>query len=466
MKRERKIWVGIVTFLLLIILINFNLQHSKADENQEKLFKSIFEKVYFNIKSSYIEKTEADKLLKGAIKGMIKTLDDPHTAFLEVEQKKNLEIETKGQYGGLGIVIGVRNNKLTVISPMEDTPAEKIGILAGDKIVKIEGEPVKDPELNEIVKQLRGKPGTKVTISIEREDMDELIDYTITRENIKIESVKYDKIEDIGYIRLITFSQTAPAELKKVLIKFQEEKIKGLIFDLRNNSGGLLDVAIRITDYDLDDGLIVYTKPRDDATHLSSTLNRKYNATGYSTLIGDTPMVVLVNHGTASASEILSGAIRDNKRGILIGTKTFGKGSVQSIINFTKDYAMRYTTAYYYTPNGTKIHKIGIEPDIEVKFPKITKDERKEIKRIQDEKIIENYLKDREEPDEKDMENYLKELAKKIKLNNRLTKKLIKDELYKKKKKPVCDFDFDVQLKMALQILQSEIAVILHRDKK
>ncbi len=394
MKRERKIWAGIVVLLLVILILNFNQQHSKADENKEKLFKNIFEQIYFNLKNSYIEKKEADELLKGAIKGMIKTLDDPHTAFLELEQKKNLEIETKGQYGGLGIVIGVRDNKLTVISPMEDTPAERIGIQAGDTIVKIEGEPVKDPDLNEIVKQLRGKPGTKVAISIEREGMDELIDYTITREVIKIKSIKSDIIDDIGYIRLISFNQNAPGELKKILKQFvKNDKIKGIIFDLRNNSGGLLDVAIRITDYFLEQGMIVHTKPRKDAVRLSSSLNKEYHATSSSTLVADIPMVVLVNHGTASASEIFSGAIRDNKRGILIGTKTFGKGSVQSIINFTKDYAMRYTTAYYYTPNGTKIHKIGIQPDIEIEFPKIIKEERKEINRIQNEKILENYFK-------------------------------------------------------------------------
>jgi len=471
MKKERTIWVGIVALLLSIILINLNNPHSRADENREILFKSIFEQAYNSLKNSYIEKVEPEDLLKGAIKGMIKVLDDPHTAFLEEQQKKSLEIETEGQYGGLGIVIGVRDKKLVVISPMEDTPAERIGIEAGDKIIQIEGEPVKDPDLNEVVKKLRGKPGTQVTIAIEREGIDELIDYTITREIIKLKNVKSAVINDIGYVKLISFSAVAPDQMKKVLKEFTEKNnIKGLIFDLRNNSGGLLDVAISISDFFLEQGLIVYTKTREDASQLSSALNRKYYARSGTTLIANIPMVVLVNHGTASASEIFAGAIRDNKRGILIGTKTFGKGSVQSVMKFHKDYAMRYTTAYYYTPSGTKIHKIGIEPDIEVEFPKITKTEMDKIKKVKNDKLIEKFLKQNENPDDKEIEEFIKEeLSKKTKLDTRLLKRLYLEEYYrihKDKKAPIYDIEYDPQLKMALQILQSEISTILHREKR
>ena len=440
MRKERKIWISIITSLLIIIIYNINHPHIKAAENQERLFTGFFQTVYKTIKNSYIDEKETKELMVGAIKGMIKTLDDPHTALLELQQKENLEIEIRGQYGGLGIYISVRDNKLTVIAPMEDTPAQRAGILAGDRIVKIEGELVKNPDLNKIVKKLRGKAGTDVAISVEREGIDELIDYTLTRENIKIKSVKFTKIDNMGYIRLISFRKKAPGELKNALKKLiEKDKIKGIILDLRNNSGGLLDSAIKITDLFINEGIIVYTKTRTNAVNLSRGLNKKYYATSHTTVAGDIPLVVLVNKGTASASEILSGAIHDHKRGVLIGSTTFGKGSVQTVINLNNEYAMRYTTAYYYTPDGTKIHKKGIIPDIEVehKYPN-TKKENNEIKKIRDEKLVEDFIKKNKKPEKKDIDTFIKKLRRKrFGLKNKYIKQLIKKKLYKDKIAPV-----------------------------
>lgn len=467
MRRERIIWISIVVFLLTIILLNFNPNYTKAEEDNEKKYFALFEKVYYNLKKSYIDKKKSKDLMIAAIHGMIKKLDDPHTAFLEPKQKENLEIETTGEYGGLGIEIGIRDNKLTVISPIEDTPAHRAGIKAGDKIVKIEGETVVDPKLSEVVKKLRGKPKTKVEISIERDGIDELIDFTIVREKIKIKSVKSEVIDKVGYIRLVSFRKNAPKELKIILKKFvHKDKVKGVIFDLRNNPGGLLDVAVKVTDFFIDEGLIVYTKPRENSLNLYSALNRKFHAKKDTTIVKNIPLIVLVNHGSASASEIFSGAIKDHKRGILIGTKTFGKGSVQSVINLSDGYGLRFTTAYYYTPNGIKIHKIGIEPDIEVKMPRLTKNEIKNIKKLQNKKLIEKFLKKHKHKDfeDKDFEKFLKEVRNnKIELEKRIVKRLINQEKHRFKKMPLYDLDFDVQLKMAFQIIKSEISVIFNK---
>ncbi len=465
MKKERIIWVSIVTVLLTIILLSFNNHFTRADEDNEKKYFKLFEKVYYNLQKSYIEKKESKDLLIGAINGMIKILGDPHTAFLKPKQKENLEIETTGEYGGLGIEIGVRNNKLTIISPIGDTPAERSGVKSGDKIIKINSEPVVDPDLSKIVKILRGKPKTKVTISIEREGIDELLDFTITREIIKIKSVKSTVIDEIGYIRLISFRKNAPNELKKVLKKFiKKNKVKGIILDLRNNPGGLLNVAVKITDLFIKEGLIVYTKPRKDSLNYYSALNKKYYAVKKVTIADDIPLVILVNGGSASASEIFSGAVKDHKRGILIGTKTFGKGSVQSVINLDDGYGLRYTTAYYYTPDGTKIHKKGIEPDIEIKMPRLTKADIKAIKKLQDKKLINKFIKKNKEPKEKEINKFLDKLKKTdINLDRRTVKRLIKREIYRYKKMPLYDLDFDVQLKMGLQILKSEISIILKK---
>ncbi|MBU1078351.1 MAG: S41 family peptidase [Spirochaetes bacterium] len=466
MKKERIIWAGVVIILISIIVINFSIPGTKATEDDSRKYLDLFGRVFDSLKNSYIEKKESRELIVGAINGMIKTLNDPHTSFLEPKEKENLEIETTGEYGGLGIEIGIRDNKLTVISPIEDTPAEKAGIKSGDRIVKIEGESVVDPDLGKIVEKLRGKPQTKVTVSIEREGIDELIDFTIMREVIKIKSVKSDLIDDIAYIRLISFRKNASLELKSILSRYiNKKKIKGIIIDLRNNPGGLLDVAISISDLFIDKGLIVYTKPREDSLPYYSALNKKFYSQAAGTIPSNIPIVLLVNHGSASASEILSGAIKDHKRGILLGTKTFGKGSVQSVVNLNDGYGLRYTTAYYYTPNGTKIHNIGIDPDIELDIPNLSKDEIKEIAKLKEKDLIQTFLKKNKNPEKKEIDKFISEIkGNQVNLDERILNRIIKQEIYRDKKMPLYDLDWDIQLKMALDILKSEISGILNRN--
>jgi carboxyl-terminal processing protease len=313
------------------------------------------------IQASYVEEPKVDELINGAIKGMLQTLD-PHSSYLTPDMLKQVEVETKGSFGGLGIEIGVKDNVLTVIAPIEDTPASRAGLLAGDKIVRIENESTRDMSIMDAVKRMRGEPGTKVTVWIVREGSAEPKAYTITRDIIKIRSVKAKSLGDgIGYIKLNQFQQDTDHELEKALQVQVKEKggIKGLVLDLRNNPGGLLDQAVKVADKFIESGLIVYTDGRIENQKFKYTAHKEGTYLGF-------PIVVLVNAGSASASEIVAGALQDHGRAILLGTQTFGKGSVQTILPMEDGSAIRLTTARYYTPNGRSIQAKGIEPDIVV----------------------------------------------------------------------------------------------------
>jgi len=318
-----------------------------------------FGDVLSTVQASYVEEPNVDELVNGAIRGMLQTLD-PHSSYLTPEMLKQVEVETKGSFGGLGIEIGIKDGVLTVIAPIDDTPAYRAGLQAGDKIVRIENEPTRDMNVMDAVKRLRGEPGTKVTIWIAREGLSEPRSYAITRDIIKIRSVKSKPMGDgIGYIKLTQFQQDTDGELEKALQVLTKEKggLKGLVLDLRNNPGGLLDQAVKVSDRFIDSGLIVYTDGRIENQRF------KYFARKEGTYLGF-PMVVLVNAGSASASEIVAGALQDHGRAILLGTQTFGKGSVQTIIPMEDGSAIRLTTARYFTPSGRSIQAKGIEPDL------------------------------------------------------------------------------------------------------
>ena len=321
----------------------------------------LFGDVLSIVQSSYVEEVNVDNLVRGAVNGMVQTLD-PHSSYLTPEMLKQVEVDTKGVFGGLGIEIGMKDGLLTVIAPIEDTPAARAGLLAGDKIVKIENESTKNMNVMEAVKRLRGEPGSKVTITVVRESLPEPKAYTLTRDIIKIKSVKSKPMGDgIGYIRLAQFQQDSHQEVNRALQAFLKEKggLKGLVLDLRNNPGGLLDQAVRIADEFIESGLIVYTDGRVEAQKTKYAAHKEGTYTGF-------PIVVLVNAGSASASEIVAGALQDHGRAIIIGQRTFGKASVQTILPLEDGSALRLTTARYYTPNGRSIQAKGIEPDIVV----------------------------------------------------------------------------------------------------
>ncbi len=310
------------------------------------------------VQKNYVDEVSFDQMVEGAISGMLTSLD-PHSAYLTPDLYRELQVDTKGSFGGLGIEIAVRDGVLTVVAPIEDTPAYRAGVKSGDSIIKINGELTKDMTLLEAVKRLRGKKGTKISVSLAREGVPGLIDVTIVREVIKIQSVKTRWIQPgYAYVRVTQFQERTVEDLRDSLQELQKKReIEGIVLDLRNNPGGLLAQAVQVADLFLDSGLIVYTDGRLESQR------QKYHAHKGSTL-DDFPIVVLVNGGSASASEIVAGALQDHKRAIVLGTRTFGKGSVQTILPLDKDAALRLTTARYYTPSGRPIQATGIEPDI------------------------------------------------------------------------------------------------------
>jgi carboxyl-terminal processing protease len=319
-----------------------------------------FTEVFSKVKSDYVEPVDDQKLIEDAIRGMLNGLD-PHSAFLNTSEFSDLKIGTTGQFGGLGIEVGMENGFVKVISPIDDTPASRAGVKASDLIIKLDDKSVKGMTLNEAVKVMRGKPNTAIDLTIVREGEPKPLVITITREIIRVKSVKNRMLEPgYGYVRITNFQSRTTTDLLKAISDLQkEERLKGMVLDLRNNPGGVLNGAVGVSDAFIDNGLIVYTEGRlDDSSH-------RYLATPGDSLNG-APLVVLVNGGSASASEIVAGAIQDHKRGIILGTKSFGKGSVQTIQELRNGSAVKLTTARYFTPNGRSIQATGIEPDIKL----------------------------------------------------------------------------------------------------
>ena len=349
-------------FLSLLILGPYgDSRVSAIDRTTYKGLKT-FSEVLDMVDKNYVEPVETDKLLQGAINGMIKSLD-PHSSFMTAEMYKELEVETRGSFGGIGIEITLLKDVLTVVSPIEDTPAYNAGVKAGDQIIRINGKSTKDITVLDAVKQLRGPKDTKVNITILREGMAKPKDIELIRSIISIKSVKSKVFDDhIGYIRISAFQERTGDDLKKIIreIESKAHPLKGIVLDMRNNPGGLLHQSVEVSDAFLKSGSIVSTRGR--AKSMESQTAAKDN--------GDEPtcpMVVLVNEGTASAAEIVSGALQDNGRAVIIGTQTFGKGSVQTIIPLEDGAALKLTTARYYTPKGRSIQAEGITPDIVVK---------------------------------------------------------------------------------------------------
>jgi len=314
------------------------------------------------ISTDYVEPVEASDLVHGAITGMMNTLDG-YSQFLDQDSFREIKEETKGEFGGVGIEIGMREGILTVISPIEDTPAFDAGILPGDKIVKIDGEITQDMTLDDAVKKLRGKPGTEVTLTVIREEEEKIVDLKIKRAVIKIKSIKDSRLieDDIAYIKLIEFQERTAGDLREAIRGLRARGAEDLIIDLRNNPGGLLDSSIEVADLFLEPGkLIVYTEGRDPEKRMEFRAKKGSD-------FGDMGIIVIVNKGSASASEILAGALMDNRRALVVGEPTFGKGSVQTVIPLKDNTALRLTTAAYYTPSGKNLMDKGIEPDILVK---------------------------------------------------------------------------------------------------
>ena len=362
--RPVKLWV-IMVAALVVWMLSTGFQRADSagkDDLYDQL--KVFSDVIELIQKDYVDEVEAKDLIQKAIQGMLQGLD-PHSSLLPPDAFEDLQIDTKGKFTGIGIHITMQNGFVTVISPIEDTPAQKAGIESGDRIIKVDGTLTKD--LREAVRMMRGPKGSKVVVTILREGVKKPMDFEITRDEIPIQSVKSISLKPgFGYVRISNFTGTTTQEFEKALEKLEasEKPMKGLVLDLRNNGGGLLNQAISISDEFLDKGAIVSMKGREKKN------TKVFNATP-SPVQRTYPIVVLINGGTASASEIVAGALQDHKRALVLGTTTFGKGSVQTVENLRDGSGLKLTIARYYTPNGRSIQAKGIEPDITLKFKRL-----------------------------------------------------------------------------------------------
>jgi carboxyl-terminal processing protease len=416
---------------ILLGIYNDSKVSAALDKNIYKDIKT-FNEVYDMVKKNYVDEINSTTLIQGAINGMVKSLD-PHSSFMTPELYKELEVETQGHFGGIGIEITLLKDILTIVSPIEDTPAFVAGLKSGDQIIRIDGKTTKDITIMEAVKKLRGPKDTKVTITIMREKMPTPKDITLTRAIIQVKSVKVKNFEDyIGYIRIASFQEKTADDLRKAIKEITEKltPMNGLVLDLRNDPGGLLTQAIEVSDVFLKSGIIVSTRGRVKSMETKAMAKNDNNEI-------TCPIVVLVNEGTASAAEIVAGALQDNGRALIMGTQTFGKASVQTVIPLEDGSALKLTTARYYTPKGRSIQAEGIKPDIIVKYIKPADD-------------AENTAWWEDRITEKDLQGHIKpekEDGKKIdETQNKNQKKDAKDP---------SDLANDNQLKTAVDILKS-----------
>lgn len=402
---RKKFLVNIILISLFVggaLFLNGNGGVVKADTDEVYKNIEIFVEVLRQIEENYVEPQDPGDLISGAIKGMVRNLD-PHSSFMTKDEHSELMLETKGSFTGIGIEITMKDEILTIVSPIEGTPAYKAGIKSGDRIIKIEDESTKDMSMMEAVKRIRGPKGTKVNLTIAREGESKPLEFSITRDVIPLKSVRhYLLTPEIGYVRVSTFQSKTTRDLSSALRKMEkEQKLKGLILDLRNNPGGLLSQAEGVADLFLDSGTIVSTKGRISSQDRKTIASKNKEKRDY-------PIIVLVNGGSASAAEIVAGALQDNKRALILGSRTFGKGSVQTILPLSDGTALRLTTARYYTPSGKSIQLSGITPDIELAFvPPDESEDKKELRFMREEDLdrhMENDTVDESEEEENGQE--------------------------------------------------------------
>ncbi|ABR50209.1 carboxyl-terminal protease [Alkaliphilus metalliredigens QYMF] len=373
---KKKALIGVVIIVILTTILNLTLGNMIALKMGQKVvvtrdtyefyqtIKNEYGKMFALkdfLETNYYREIEPEHLVEGAIKGMFEGIGDPYTNYLSQREFEDLMTRTQGTYGGIGVIVTPGDDGMvTVVSPIEDTPGERAGLRTGDKIMSVNGEPISGDRLDKAVEMMKGEPGTEVRLSIWREGLTEAMDVRIQREEIRLQTVRSEIVEgNIGYVRISMFDEKTANDFKTQVDQLQQENIEGLILDLRNNPGGLLSQCVEIADYLLGEQVIVYTEDRQGNREVERSDRREVAL----------PMVVLVNEGSASASEILAGAIKDGERGTIVGTTTFGKGLVQQVKPLDDGTGFKFTVSEYFTPNGTNIHGTGIEPDVIVERP-------------------------------------------------------------------------------------------------
>lgn len=452
--KERTVWVGITAFsMAIIILLTFSpgvLAGDRDVKAQQML--DLFYEVFYFVQDNYVdeEKVESNDLIEGALKGMFEALEDPYSTYLTSEDMRPMNDTTTGRFGGVGLIISKVEKGVQVVSPIEDTPAYKAGISAGDLIIAVEGSSVVDSTIDEVVNVLRGEPDTAVEVTILRGKR-LTFDVTIIRALIEVPTVKQAIIPgEIGYLRIIQFTPLTPFRVKEALAFFEENQYKTLIVDLRSNPGGLLDSVVKISDMFISRGPIVSTRSRVPSENHVFTASRK------DTIVDrDIPVVVLIDRGSASASEILAGALKDTKRATLLGEKSYGKGSVQQIRRIG-DGGFKLTMSRYYTPSGATIDKVGIMPDKEIKEPELTEEEEESFSRLLNEELVKDFVSRNDQPEERSIASFIKELrGADINLPDRYIRKLIRIEVNRTNNNPpVFDLEYDLVLQEAVQMLK------------
>ncbi len=452
---------------LIIAFTGFFLSAGCAQSQKQSLvddsqYLRNFLTIYNYVQQFYVEEVDAKTLYEGALKGMMESLGDPYTVYLDVQDMRGLSDTTSGNFYGVGLSISKPNKNtaekpayVDVVSPIENSPGFKVGIQSGDKIIEINGEPTAPMSMEDVLSKLRGPRGEGVEVTILR-GKTVTFKKVIIRDLIQVPTIEYCKIGNIGYMRLIQFTPDSAPGVEKAIKSFEEEGgYDGLIIDLRNNPGGLLDSAVKVADKFIDSGVIVSTKSR------ISTENKSFSATKKATIVKKgTPIVVLINRGSASASEILSGALKDYHVAYLVGERTYGKGSVQQVIPLiekdgTKD-GVKLTVARYYSPTDCNIDKIGIPPDREIKDGEYSDEETKAFIKMTEDRVIEKYVEAHPNMTEADISKYADELNAEYKINKRLLRRLIRVETRRTKSMLKYDLDYDIQLVEALKIVKAK----------
>ncbi len=452
--RERTIWIAVTAVLLAVVVaLAFSprvLAGNDEAERQRKL--ALFYEVLRFVQDNYVDadKVQTDRLIEGALKGMFEALGDPYSAYLSAEEMRDLSDTTMGRFGGVGLIISKVDKGVEVVSPIEDTPAYRAGVNAGDLIVAVDGKPVQDLDIDGVLKVLRGEPGTSVTMTILRGKRLRF-DVKVVRDMIEVPTVKKALIPGgIGYLRVIQFTPLTAERVEEALSYFERNRYRALIVDLRSNPGGLLSAVVDVADYFLNSGPIVSTRSRVDSE------NHVYYASQRATRVpADIPVMVLINRGSASASEILAGALQDTGRATIVGERSYGKGSVQQIKRIG-DAGFRLTMSRYYTPEGRNIDKVGIEPGVVVKEPELTEEEEQAFTRLIEGDRVREFVDSHPHPGEAEVAQFIKKLGSEgIVLEERLLRRLVRNEVNRTNNNPpVYDLDYDIVLERAVELLQ------------
>ncbi|TGK42354.1 S41 family peptidase [Leptospira andrefontaineae] len=451
--KERFAWVSLV--LILFTTLVFRPVHAKAVSETAEKYLQLFHEVFGLMQNGYVETVDEEKVFLGAIKGMLGSLGDPHSSFLEEEEYRQMREETRGSFGGVGMEVAYTDGAIVVVSPIEDTPAMKAGILPQDRIIEIDGKSTANLGYAEGIKLMRGKPGSSVSIKVERKNIKEPLQFTLVRENIKIRYVRsyFFEKEKVGYLRLNQFmGENTLEEFKKHLKLLADKKSEGLIVDLRMNPGGLLPLSVALSDIFLPEGLdIVSVRGR------GGELADVSKSTGKGDKYTSIPLVVLINEGSASASEIFAGAIQDHKRGKILGVTSFGKGSVQIVYPLSFGMAVKLTVQKYYTPSGKSLHGKGIQPDVVVKGIEPNEDDRFYLRKISEKKLLDQLAAKYPEYNEQNFLNFEKALKDQgIKLSSDVARAVYKNKTQPEKDRSMTDLELDPQLKKAVDLLSSK----------